>query len=326
MFLSGHYLLANTGLPEGAVGAILLVVSLFMLCVCLIFMVKLLHSLMKGRMAGVIRRTINADFPGCFRHLTGYFAIGVGAVITFMVQSSSVFTSTVTPLVGMGVITLERVYPLTLGANIGTTATGMLAALASSGDSFDKGIQIALCHFFFNISGILLWYPIPHLRKVPLYLAKTLGNTTAKYRWFAILYILIMFFFLPGLVFGLSLISIWCLAAVGLPLVAVCVFVVIVNILQTKKPRLLPNKLQNWDFLPKWMHSLAPLDRMITKFGPKHCCCMKTKQDADGAVEVVDTPAPLIPAKKLCTVHVEPSPSQSQSGHIAYMTGKESCV
>ncbi|XP_071824883.1 sodium-dependent phosphate transport protein 2A-like isoform X2 [Apostichopus japonicus] len=320
-----HYLLANTGLPEGAIGAILLVVSLVLLCICLIFMVKLLHSLMKGRMAGVIKKTINADFPGIFRHLTGYFAIGVGAVITFMVQSSSVFTSTVTPLVGMGVITLERVYPLTLGANIGTTATGMLAALASSGDSFEKGIQIALCHFCFNVSGILIWYPIPFLRKVPLHMAKTLGNTTAKYRWFAILYILVMFFFLPGIVFGLSLISIWCLAAVGLPAIAIFIFVIIVNILQTKKPHWLPKKLLNWDFLPKFMHSLAPLDRIITKFGPKQCCCIKTKKN-DLSIDV-ETQANLVPApRKLYTeIHTETLHSQAPENGI-YAPGKESCV
>ena len=42
-----------------------------------------------------------------------------GALVTFLVQSSSVFTATVTPLVGAGVLTLERAYPLTLGSNIG---------------------------------------------------------------------------------------------------------------------------------------------------------------------------------------------------------------
>lgn len=39
--------------------------------------------------------------------------------MTILVQSSSIFTSTLTPLAGLGVISLERVYPLTLGSNIG---------------------------------------------------------------------------------------------------------------------------------------------------------------------------------------------------------------
>ena len=45
--------------------------------------------------------------------------MAIGAVITFLVQSSSVFTSTLTPLVGTGIFTIERAYALTLGANIG---------------------------------------------------------------------------------------------------------------------------------------------------------------------------------------------------------------
>ena len=45
--------------------------------------------------------------------------ICLGALVTFLVQSSSVFTATITPLVGAGVLTLERAYPLTLGSNIG---------------------------------------------------------------------------------------------------------------------------------------------------------------------------------------------------------------
>jgi sodium-dependent phosphate cotransporter len=72
------------------------------------------------------------------------------------VQSSSIFTSTLTPLVGMGIITLERMYPFTLGSNIGTTITGIMAALTSTtAIELRNSLQIALCHTFFNILGIL---------------------------------------------------------------------------------------------------------------------------------------------------------------------------
>lgn len=74
--------------------------------------------------------------------------------MTILVQSSSIFTSTLTPLVGLGVITVERVYPFTLGSNIGTTVTGILAALtASTPQDLRNSLQIALCHTFFNIIG-----------------------------------------------------------------------------------------------------------------------------------------------------------------------------
>ena len=88
--------------------------SLFLLSTCLILLVKLLNSMMADKMAVVIRKALNADIP-YVPWLTGYLAMLIGAVVTFLVQSSSVFTSTLTPLVGTGIFTLERAYPLTLG-------------------------------------------------------------------------------------------------------------------------------------------------------------------------------------------------------------------
>ena len=67
-----------------------------------------------------------------------------GAGLTFLVQSSSVFTSTLTPLVGLGIIGVERMYPLTLGSNIGTTTTSILAALASDPDQLEAALQVCL--------------------------------------------------------------------------------------------------------------------------------------------------------------------------------------
>lgn len=117
----GQYLFNSDALSDTVAGVILLGFSLLMLCGCLVLMVKVLNSLLRGSVAQSIRKFINNDFPGVFRHLTGYAAILVGAGLTIIMQSSSVFTSALTPLVGVGVITLERMYPLTLGSNLGTT-------------------------------------------------------------------------------------------------------------------------------------------------------------------------------------------------------------
>lgn len=125
--------------------------------------------------------------------------IGVG--ITILVQSSSITTSTLTPLVGMGVLQLEQMLPLTLGANIGTTVTALMASLVS--DNIDS-LQVALAHLFFNITGILIWYPIPFMRRVPLNGARRLGKATRIWRGFPIVYILVMFFVIPLCLWGLS--------------------------------------------------------------------------------------------------------------------------
>ena len=214
--------------------------------------------LVSGSVAKLIKRFVNADIK-YVPWLTGYLALALGAVLTFVVQSSSVFTSTLTPLVGVGLIEVERMYPLVLGANIGTTSTAMIAALAAHKK---EAFQIALCHFFFNISGILLFYPIP-LTRIPLPLCKLLGRTVAKYRWFAIFYLFMMFFLLPGSVLGLSIIpgaKFYPLAIIGGLFVLVSFIAIVINIMQNKCPQWLPNILQTWDFLPIWMHSLDPLD------------------------------------------------------------------
>ncbi|XP_035997400.1 solute carrier family 34 member 2b [Fundulus heteroclitus] len=269
------HIFANVDLPDLAIGLILLALSLLILCTCLILIVKLLNSMLKGQVALVIKKVLNTDFPFPFSWVTGYIAIFVGAGMTFIVQSSSVFTSAITPLVGIGVISLERAYPLTLGSNIGTTTTAILAAMASPGDTLANSLQIALCHFFFNIMGIALWYPIPFMR-VPIRLARGLGNITAKYRWFAALYLFLCFFVLPLTVFGLSIAGWQVLVGVGVPIVTLIIIVIIINVMQSRCPRFLPKSLHNWDFLPKPLHSMEPWDKMVTfsmLFCGRHCCC-----------------------------------------------------
>ncbi|NWI87438.1 NPT2A protein, partial [Pitta sordida] len=273
-----EHLFTDTPLPDLAVGLVLLAGSLIVLCTCLILLVKLLNSLLKGQVAKAIQKVINTDLPHPLSWLTGYFAMIVGAGMTFVVQSSSVFTSAITPLIGLGVISIERAYPLTLGSNIGTTTTAILAALASPGDKLASSFQIALCHFFFNISGILLWYPLPFTR-LPIRMAKALGERTAKYRWFAVLYLIICFLLLPSLIFGISMAGWQALVGVGTPFLGLLFFVGLVNALQAHSPSRLPKWLQTWDFLPTWMHSLQPLDRVITQ---ATLCCTDRCRSTEG--------------------------------------------
>ena len=173
-------------------GAICFFLALVMLVVCLIGLVTILQKMLLGMSTRVIYKATN---------INGYVAIAIGTAITMLVQSSSITTSTLTPLVGMGVIHLEQMLPLTLGANIGTTVTALLAALVS--DKVDS-LQVALAHLFFNITGILIWYPIPFMRRIPLGAAVRLGKTTRLWRGFPIVYIIVVFFIMPLALFGLS--------------------------------------------------------------------------------------------------------------------------
>ncbi|KAK2872898.1 hypothetical protein Q8A67_022795 [Cirrhinus molitorella] len=276
----------TTGLSDLAVGLILLASSLLVLCTCLLLLVKLLNSLLQGQVAKAIQKIINTDFPFPFGWLTGYLAILVGAGMTFVVQSSSVFTSAITPLIGIGVISIERAYPLTLGSNIGTTTTAILAALASPGDKLAAAFQVALCHFIFNILGILLWYPVP-LSRLPIRMARFLGERTAKYRWFAVLYLILCFLLLPSIIFALSMAGWQILVGICVPCVAVLLCIVVVNRLQSQKPHLLPWWLQTWDHLPLWMHSLKPMDNIITRVT---LCCRETRNNDQSRTSPEDLP------------------------------------
>ena len=92
---------------------------------------------------------------------------------------------------------------------------------------------------------------------------QTLGETTAKYRWFALVYLFGMFVVFPGFIFLLSLAGPIVIFIVFVPMAALLILITVINLLQRKKPKLLPSKLQNWEFLPEPVRSLDPVDRMI---------------------------------------------------------------
>eukprot|EP00978_Attheya_sp_CCMP212_P010939 scaffold26612_cov56-Attheya_sp.AAC.7 len=173
-------------------GGVCLFLSLVLLIACLIGIVTLLQKMLLGTSTRIIYKATN---------INGYLAMAIGMGITIVIQSSSITTSTLTPLVGMGVLQLEQMYPLTLGANVGTTFTAILAALVS--DSVNS-LQVALCHLFFNLSGIAVWYPFPPLRNIPLNAARKLGKATRIWRGFPLVYIAVMFLLVPILLLGLS--------------------------------------------------------------------------------------------------------------------------
>jgi solute carrier family 34 (sodium-dependent phosphate cotransporter) len=245
-----------------------------------------------GQIANVIKKVINANIP-YVPWVTGYLALLVGAIMTFLVQSSSVFTSALTPLVGVGVITIERVYPLTLGSNIGTTTTSLIAAMAADAKNLQYTLQISLCHLLFNLTGILLFYPIPFLR-FPIPMAKFLGETTSKYRWFSIAYLIGMFFLLPAIIFGLSVAGNVALLVVLIPMSVMLFVVFVICVMQRKKPSWLPVVLRNWKFLPLWMRSLEPVDRIISRLAcTSYCTSCQDAKDVEGDEKATITMKPL---------------------------------
>ena len=130
--------------------------------------------------------------------LLGIFA---GLMFTIFVQSSSITTSLMIPLVAAGILTVEGVFPITIGANIGTTTTAILASFATGNIS---AIIIAFAHFLFNVIGTIFIYPIKVFRLIPISLAKSLGDLAARKRRYAFLYVFGLFFIVPILLILIS--------------------------------------------------------------------------------------------------------------------------
>lgn len=116
-----------------------------------------------------------------------------GFLLTGAIQSSSLTTSLIVPLVATGKVNLVRAFQFVMGANLGTTITALLAALFQS----EAAIALAIGHFLFNTVGILLFLAIPLLRQIPVYLADQLALFSMKYRIAALAYVLMVFFIVP---------------------------------------------------------------------------------------------------------------------------------
>jgi sodium-dependent phosphate cotransporter len=125
---------------------------------------------------------------------SAWAAIFAGMAMTVMVQSSSITTSVMVPLVGAGVVTLAQIFPFTIGANIGTTITAMLAALATG---HPAAVTVAFSHLFFNLSAALVIYVPPPMRAIPMALASALGRFGSRNRVLAGIYILFVFYGVP---------------------------------------------------------------------------------------------------------------------------------
>ena len=161
-----------------------LIISVFITFMMLYSIVKLLKSLVLKKIEGFFDQYI---------FNTAVKAMLFGIIITIMVQSSSITTSLVVPLAGAGVLTLRQIFPFTLGANIGTTVTALLAAITGT----VSALVAAFSHLLFNISGIVIIYCIPALRNIPLKCAEIISEQAVTKKYLPLLYLFCIFVLLP---------------------------------------------------------------------------------------------------------------------------------
>ena len=163
---------------------IYLILSVTITFLMLYSIVKLLKSLVLKKIEGFFDQYI---------FNTAIKAMLFGVILTIMVQSSSITTALVVPLAGAGVLTLRQIFPFTLGANIGTTVTALLAALTGTVSALVAGFS----HLLFNIFGILIIYGIPPLRRIPLAFAENIADVAVSKKYVPILYLLTIFVIIP---------------------------------------------------------------------------------------------------------------------------------
>jgi len=178
--------LGDLGLEENFLGTSMVLIGLVIVLAALTFITKNMKKLVADR----VERSLNAVLGSG----GGAVAMMLGLVITVAVQSSSITTSIMVPLAAAGVVTLRNIFPVTLGANVGTTITALLAALASG--SVDA-LTIALVHTTFNVIGIVLLYPMPRIRMIPLRAAERMADLAVERHTMAVAYVITLFIVIP---------------------------------------------------------------------------------------------------------------------------------
>jgi sodium-dependent phosphate cotransporter len=182
------------GLDGKTLMTVLIITGLVIIFTSLTGVVKSMKTLVVTRLERYVNRFLGTGGP---------VAIILGCLLTIMVQSSSITTSVLVPLAGAGLLTVRQIYPVTLGANIGTTVTAMIAAMAFSGTYAEcfAARQIAFVHLLFNIVGILILFVPRPWRWLPVRLAEKMGVFAAEKKRWALVYVFGIFYCVPGLIF-----------------------------------------------------------------------------------------------------------------------------
>ena len=171
-------------------GTLTILLGVAMIFFAVSWLGKILQLIMVGKAKAILEKSVGGH------PLT---AMGAGMLVTIAVQSSSVTTSVMVPFAGSGALTTRQIYPLTLGANVGTTVTALIAAMAVTGDGAKLALTIALVHTLFNVFGILIIYGLPFLRSLPLIGAETLAKVAAERKIYAVAWVLTVFIIIPAL-------------------------------------------------------------------------------------------------------------------------------
>ncbi|MTI15829.1 Na/Pi cotransporter family protein [Rhodobacteraceae bacterium RKSG542] len=173
--------------PEAS-GAILCLIGLALIVFSMSMIGQLLRSLLVGKARRVAQAIVGKNL---------WSGIGSGLGATMLLQSSSSTTSFVIPLAASGAVSTKGIYPFTIGANIGTCITAILAAFAVVGDQ-TEALELALVHLSYNVFGALIILAVSPLRYLPVRLAEKLADVIGTNVFAIIAYIICVFLVIPA--------------------------------------------------------------------------------------------------------------------------------
>lgn len=177
-------------LPEMWGGIVLVLIGVVLILAVINLIGKLLKVLLVGRAEKVFHTAIGRG------PISGILS---GTLITVMVQSSSTTTSLAVPLVGSGKFSVKQIFPFTVGANIGTTLTALIAAFAFTGVEGQAALQAAYVHVLYNLFCAAVIFGLPFLRPIPVAAAQWLARIGAENKLYVVAWVLGVFLVIPGL-------------------------------------------------------------------------------------------------------------------------------
>lgn len=177
---------ATSGLPQRVASVVILALGLALIFLALVLITRNMRQLVRGSVERAMNRFVGSG--------GGTVGILVGILVTVAVQSSTITTSILVPLVAAGLLTARSAYPITLGANVGTTVTALIASLAVTQPA---GLTIALVHTLFNVTALVVMFPIRAVRDVPVRMAEGFAGVAVRHPTLVAAYLLGLFLVIP---------------------------------------------------------------------------------------------------------------------------------
>ena len=186
-----HRLFESCGWGK-AIGPVMIGLGLVFLVAALVVVTKQMKTLASTRMEQVVNNILAKR--------GGFMAVLAGLFMTLAIQSSGITNSIMVPLVAAGVLSMNNAFPVILGADLGTTATAVLASVAASSP---EALVIAMAHVVINFAGIFIFYPMK-VRQIPIRMAQWLSKVAVANKTWVAVYIIGVFVAAPVLILILS--------------------------------------------------------------------------------------------------------------------------